>query len=142
MKLSEAIKLGAMLKPQNHGGQMIRDGHTCALAAALDAIGKLRLRETQADYDALYSEFPILKKTATCPVRDWCVFDASTSDLLSQIYHLNDGHKWTREAIADWVEGIERELEAKQAPQVSSASLDTPGRDAANSAGVLLGERR
>ena len=29
----------------------------------------------------------------------------------SLITHLNDDHKWTREAIADWVEGIEREQE-------------------------------
>jgi predicted nucleic-acid-binding protein len=33
------------------------------------------------------------------------------------VWHLNDKHKWTREQIAEWVETIEAQQEAKVAEQ-------------------------
>lgn len=36
--------------------------------------------------------------------------DSATYNVLGVIIHLNDYHKWTREAISEWVETIERKM--------------------------------
>ncbi len=89
LRLSEAMRLGAMLKPQ--GFEILRDalGRTCALGAAGEAVGHLHLR-------AIY---PILDLPATCPVHGFRGFR-----LIDAIVSLNDVHCWTRERIADWIE--------------------------------------
>lgn len=101
MDLSAAIRLGAMMKPQGFG-QMFFDGRTCALGAALDAVG---IRpENQGRYVLATARWPILVelKDIRCPL---CGFKSPQLD--SGITHLNDCHDWTREQIADWVETIE-----------------------------------
>ena len=97
MRLSEAISLGAMLHPQAF--EMLRspDGQTCALGAALDAVGG-----PQSSYLDLYCHWPdMLHLVVTHPVLGVRTF------LEDAIAGLNDRHRWTREAIADWVETIE-----------------------------------
>jgi hypothetical protein len=47
MRLSEAIRLGSMLKPQQRGGYLDRHG-TCALGAASEALGMAPDLQTQA----------------------------------------------------------------------------------------------
>lgn len=104
MKLSEAIRLGAMLKPQGRRG-FFDGGNTCALGAAADAIGRLN---DLLDGRFLESkEWPLLSEMAAHPVTLWTrsVWDVVTS--------MNDIFGWTREQIADWVETIEREREAQ-----------------------------
>jgi hypothetical protein len=94
MKLSEAIRLGAMLHPQCYGMSMRfatgsdRVIATCALGAA-EAAGYSWGLEGN-------------RQMVRCPL------DAAVSMSLSaMIAHLNDVHLWTREAIADWVETVE-----------------------------------
>ena len=94
LKLSEAIRLGAMMKPQGFGAYFTGGG-SCAIGAALDAIGRRRLAEVH---------WPILMcrlDAAMIPVQmpEGCVGTV--------IAYMNDDYKWTREEIADWVEGIE-----------------------------------
>lgn len=119
--LSQAIRLGAMIKRQAFGfidevveikvtllGQEIvlaTELATCALGAAFDAIGKLSVYEDLED--SRY--FPILAVMETCPVTacsDVCMMSAESLD--NVIQHLNDDHYWTREQVAEWVEVIER----------------------------------
>lgn len=119
MKLSEAIRLGSMMKPQGFGN--IFDGiSTCAIGAALDANGKLdewkERRCSPASFGTwgerwcnvyewwcnVYTSLGISmhhKSWAVCPV-------CGETNLLTSIIatHLNDKHKWTREQIADWIE--------------------------------------
>ena len=104
MTLSEAIRLGAMLRPQAFGVKFDGVG-TCALGAALDASGALGMSETveakryrEWNLNAWFQE-------ATCPEcgRIRSLFMEGT------IPHLNDKHRWTRERIADWVETIEQQ---------------------------------
>lgn len=95
MRLSEAIRLGAAMKPQAFG-EMHQFGGTCARGSALDAIGLLDVTATPeaqlyAWFDTEWAKWSI-KKPASCPV----------SGVLT--YCLNDTHHWTRERIADWVE--------------------------------------
>lgn len=118
MKLSEAIRLGAMLKPQGFGGYFVY-GKTCAMGAALDAIGQLRTTyghsadAPEVDFRhyrlALNAAFPLLAmEPVACPR---CGF--ATRGLVEAIQHLNDApHRWTREQIADWVETIEQQQAA------------------------------
>lgn len=98
MKLSEAIRLGAMLKPQGFGlgAGGAKAQATCALGAAYEAAHVI------GSWPALVLAFPQLThiEKLACPV---C---GDTQDGL--IAHINDDHLWTREAIADWIEGIER----------------------------------
>ena len=103
MRLSEAIRLGAMLHPQSFKNfreisrpfQVIS---TCALGAASEA--GYSLPQTW-----------VRRGTTTCPV---CAVHKEVH-IFNTIVHLNDVHKWSREKIADWVslvEGTAMELRA------------------------------
>ena len=106
MRLSEAIRLGAMATTQGYGPLSItNEDAPCAIGAALLAVGKQAGR-----YDALDEQWPfaydVKVQCPACEMRDF------VADVL---WHLNDTHKWTRERIADWVETIERRADADQA---------------------------
>jgi hypothetical protein len=111
MKLSEAIRLGAMMKPQGFGlGSGNRKAErTCALGAAYEA------GNVTGSWPSLVQAFPIVKEAEeqACPA---C---GETQDGL--IAHINDHHRWTREEIADWVEAIEREHDANQQASLGAA---------------------
>ena len=108
MTLSEAIRLGAMLSPQGFSGTSV-DGR-CALASAADACGIPDLAKgSLINYKALKERFPVLvDEMMRCPVarQEYCLL--LTREVMGIIYHLNDVHRWTREAIADWVETLEQ----------------------------------
>ena len=97
MRLSEAIRLGAMMTSQAFQALFTNDG-ACALGAALLAIGAA---PDQALHSALNRWPWAFTVSANCPScgRSRCVFEVIT--------HLNDAHRWTREQIARWIAGIE-----------------------------------
>ena len=82
MKLSEAIRIGAKLRPQSFRG-FFRDGGSCALGAAVHA------KTGRASPD-----FPT----------NWEEFFGVPNGLCGEIINLNDRKGWTREQIADWLE--------------------------------------
>jgi hypothetical protein len=97
MKLSEAIRLGAMLKPQAFRA-LITDEGACALGAALLAVQAAAERGGRS----VLERWPwVVTISADCPScgRSRPVFGVVT--------HLNDDHRWTREQIASWVARIE-----------------------------------
>ena len=97
MKLSEAIRLGAMMKPQAFRALVTDDG-ACALGAALLAVGAA----SQPYSRAVLDRWPwALTVSANCPS---C---GCSCPIFGVITHLNDNHRWTREQIARWVAGIE-----------------------------------
>lgn len=98
MRLSDAIRVGAMNKPQAFGC-MEHAGHTCALGAAFDAVGLLFV-SNRGDKARLM--FPEMCSFVPGP----CDCDIAGA-VECVIVHLNDGHLWTREQIADWVATIE-----------------------------------
>ena len=112
MKLSEAIRLGAMLSPQGYDGDV--DGETrCALAAACDAVGIKGIPGRSYSRDRLvvnYREvekrFPITSNLTTCPCHE-CNVSGKRMIIVTIVWHLNDFHRRTREQIADWVETVE-----------------------------------
>lgn len=103
LKLSEAIRLGAMLKPQSFGSM-----RSCEAVPSLGDVLGLRIIEKTcamgAAYEAGYRSAPYLG-VSTCPA---CVHVGPVPYL---VMHLNDSHRWTRERIADWVESVERAQE-------------------------------
>jgi hypothetical protein len=124
IKLSEAIRLGAMLGPQCFSRLFDESGGSCAIGAAIEAVGQANKgrwlpvgrywnEDDLVFYDAarahiLAYQVPIHWKPVfeaieqvQCPVG--CGREAS-------IPHLNNLHRWTREQIADWVERIENQL--------------------------------
>lgn len=141
MKLSEAIRLGAMLRPQGRGDFFVRevaDGKilaattSCALGAAYEAIhGRTTLHSSRVR-ERLQEAWPLLdapQTTHPCPL---CAtvprfFMVPTDTLADTITHLNDCHCWTREQIAVWVETFETETEPKgqtneQGPSVGACA--------------------
>lgn len=96
MRLSDAIRLGAMLKPQGRRAMLNMFDETCALGAALDAVGALDIISGTTDVVQQWRWVEAL--TVRCPV---C--GAQDVVVLDCVIHLNDYHRWTREAIADWV---------------------------------------
>jgi hypothetical protein len=111
VKLSEAIRLGSMLKPQAF--ETFFDGTgTCALGAACEAMGLVPDRWTldalRAANDLLDLVTVTLLRGVPCPA---CPVDTKGTNLIP---HLNDEHRWTREQIADFVETIEVAQERKE----------------------------
>lgn len=99
MKLSAAIRIGSMTTKQITG--KVTDGLNgrCALGAAIDATGTtVRPRDIDwlADVKRL---FPILSN------------QGFLSELAWKIITMNDTLRVSREAIADYVERIENEME-------------------------------
>lgn len=106
MKLSEAIRLGAMLKPQGTNG-LLKNGHSCALGAALDALGLLDKYGIGGYLPReVANRWPVLEMVTMNPVTDGVHLSVGDT-----IVDLNDDYNWTREHIADWVETQERSLE-------------------------------
>jgi hypothetical protein len=104
MQLSEAIRLGALLKPQAFHGPPaylnLKDAaKTCALAAAAEAVGDTYLDIFRWRTD---QRWPFMEEETRCPE---CL--SITYPVVTMITHLNDFHQWTRERIAAWVATFE-----------------------------------
>ena len=111
MTLAEAIRLGAMLKPQAFHGPVdlvSKETATCALAAAAEAIGLERFHRRA---DLWLTWFGGMERQhGHCPAcRSY-----NNITVTSLVIHMNDDHQWTREAIADWVELQERAILTEQ----------------------------
>lgn len=151
MKLSDAIRLGALLRPQAFGRLFDADERaTCALGAAYEAIGELdRFLEIDADPTAASMEllepaFKVLTawgtgQFVTCPGPQQVQMQLGAA-----ITTLNDHHKWTREQIADWVETLEagdHEPVTKAASEPLSESVPYPESEPEAMSASCKGER-
>lgn len=92
LKLSEAIRIGARLRPQCKV-RLFSDGKSCALGAAYEgATGKTC---GYRDYSLVKMQFPQLLSK----IGEWRI------PLYQEVYTRNDSGQ-TREQIADWLESI------------------------------------
>lgn len=106
MKLSTAIRDGAKFRPQAFSGPggIYQSVTSCAIVAALEAVtGSIdRAVRLYWTHNADVGLFPVLDCEVTDPT---C---ASKQDTLWHVItELNDGKKWSRERIADYVETVE-----------------------------------
>ncbi len=114
IQLSEAIRLGSMLGPQCYGhyieevmvptgwlmGYLVTmrtERHTCAIGAALMAVGRTDLLDLANPEQV----FPQLLMEVASP------FSGRMDSLWDVIVTLNDSCRWTRALIADWVATVE-----------------------------------
>lgn len=103
MPLSQAIRLGAKLRPQAFGALFV-DGGSCSLGAAYEAVG-YTVRNGQVIVNSSVPRAWV--KIAggigkfDCPVTG-C--NQQRDLVLGLVTHLNDRHHWTRERIADFIE--------------------------------------
>jgi hypothetical protein len=117
MKLSEAIRLGAMSVKDNRKRYLEINGDDacgCALGAAAYAIGRKTLIDENDS--ALRAAFPLLDLNVTERRSD---FGGSLAIVISALHYSGT---MTRQQIADWVETIENEQEAK----LCTTTLTTP----------------
>lgn len=115
MKLSEAIRLGAMSTKQAFNAYTREDGDgnivaTCALSAAGYAVGK---------FVATDEDFPVCRYITSPPADT--LFSSSLDYVSGIIVNLNDLQLWSRERIADWVETVEQKFDAEQAAEPTCA---------------------
>lgn len=103
MRFSDAIRLGSMACGPARYHTVDPHGNRCALGAALLAVGR------KGVYLEAFDVWPaITNYMVEHPVT------GRRMAVLSAVRELNDFHKWSREAIADWVETIERRADADQ----------------------------
>jgi hypothetical protein len=123
VKLSEAIRAGAKMAPQGFKRfKNPRSGRTCAIGAAVEAVGgnALALSGTYGEVEEVYG-FPLRSKIpdglrpASVPQR--CTLGRA-------IATLNDFARWSREAIAEWVEMVEFEAEREEVEQAELATKE------------------
>jgi hypothetical protein len=107
MRLSEAMRLGALLSPQGFGPQAMVGESRCALGAALAATQTAsagRHGVSTEAYALVNRRWPwLFVRGVGCPVCE----DCPGWPPAIVIGHLNDQHRWTREQIAAWVETLE-----------------------------------
>lgn len=115
MKLSEAIREGTKFRSQGFGN-FIKHGGSCALGAGMEGFRGKRLELNSWQFNDAYMDFfgiydGVLFRVALTPCSQPCNVGRYNSPrtVKAIIEHLNDDHRWTREAIADWVEKIEAE---------------------------------
>lgn len=109
LRFSEAIRLGAMLRPQCFNA-MYKNNGSCALGAAREAVGA-----SNAASFVTCIVWPWTGTLHNCPVgcdANQIYPGANKSCVTTIVVHLNDVHHWTRERIADWVESIEPDAAA------------------------------
>lgn len=98
MRFSEAIRLGATLRPQAYG-RLFDRGRSCAIGAAYEAAG---VSDSHSVLPEGWFDFLIRQGGQQC---------VECGELLTDNYkaisHMNDFHFWTRERIADFVETLE-----------------------------------
>jgi len=124
MKLSEAIRLGAMATPKADGVFFDpRHEATCAQGAALLAIGQLD-RKSCRNHARMRAAWPwIVTTRAMCPS---CGKQGTVGSLIP---HLNNefgaasgGHGWNRHRIAGWVATLESKDDERR-EKMSSVDL-------------------
>lgn len=129
LKLSDAIVLGSMAHPKACFYRHAADGSKCALGAAESAIGI----NDYASFGVTQRTWPILNEYRVHPVT------RLQDSVVSIITTLNNGvafpleftekvefEPWTREAVAEWVAGVERELEMAASLTSEAAVEATP----------------
>jgi hypothetical protein len=112
MRLSEAIRLGAMLGPQSfdkfydHKTQA-----TCALGAAAQAVNTFLGEPLNAEQRYPWSVKIISAYCPKCGGKFKCAAEV--------IIHLNDAHHWSRTRIADLVEVLELNFSVQESEALS-----------------------
>lgn len=107
MKLSEAILMNGMVKPQGFGSDSIGSLEApCALGGALQSVGQQAPSASSLRNMSLVGDFwPWARKLQSHPLT------GERMPSHSVIWRLNDEFLWTRAQIAAWVASVEPQEE-------------------------------
>lgn len=138
MHLSEAIRDGCRFGKQCFGAFTDGEGY-CAIGAAMRAynvpvyIGTLNIPEF------FLGLVPALTPCPACGLPKKKVSRGISIPKL--VYHLNDDHRWSREAIAEWVETVERDLGLWDEKRQTAGDASNKGeQDSEESGSIMAGE--
>ncbi len=116
LKLSEGMRLGAMIRGQAFG--VAYDGsRSCALGAAFEAVG---LRDHFQGYMDFENDLENDPWTWADDAKCDCPVCGAPDSVAFTIVHLNDTHRWSRQSIADWVATVE----PSEVPSVAEQSKE------------------
>jgi hypothetical protein len=129
MKLSEAMRAGAKMGAKAIEIRHTYDGGSCALGAVEDAIGRMdsaegRYRILMRTMEDLGIEFPC--KGTSC-AKPGHYYIENFPFLNTAVATLNNYCGWSREAIAEWIETIEKKLESSAAADEAKAGSPERG---------------
>ena len=119
MKLSEAIRLGAMMGKPTIQTWMGEDGSSCAFGSVMLAHG-FRDGQLMEAVAYLKMKYAILRITVRCPVAQ-CEVLHDLELMITHVFHRHDD--WSRERIADWIETLEAKEEAEHADREGNNRL-------------------
>jgi len=114
VKLNEAIRAGCKLRPKQTYSRLFKDKDGgCVIGAVMIGTGVADFGSNPANtthiseinYDQLKAKIPILQEITVpiCP-HPGCKLERIGYNLWNTMVHLNNNHKWTREAIAEWAD--------------------------------------
>lgn len=103
LKLSEAIRIGARIRPQCAGAPFV-DGRSCAWGAAAEGMGHPYISTiwSLGAIEYALQRCQVDKREAT---RTFLGPTGVAGSLIDHVWRLNDSG-WTRESIADWLQSI------------------------------------
>ncbi len=123
MLASEAMRIGAALTPKADAVLFDKNGGACALGAIM--LGWTGSWDSRWNSPPIRLTFPWLIRIMPCPI---C---GTVSHIDSILAHLNNspgaynhGHDISREAIADYLEGVEVELGLRPMPSSEVSSVE------------------
>ena len=136
MKLSEAILRGCESGPKAKGDLRDRDGGLCAFGAALVAETGSAKWGARCGCGHIGDDCP----EGLCPVDSftdnlgWLRIETKVThpvtglpDTLGYVViDLNNNHDWSREAIAMWVETVEKAMEAEKPEPAAEVKAEVP----------------
>jgi hypothetical protein len=105
-ELAEFIRAGAKRRPDQAFGDYYRGrSASCALGAAYEGMYRLPQQATgvRPTKDLEWFFDCLEGSVRRCPGGGGC---KKTLSLAAILVHLNDDHKWTREQIASWLDGL------------------------------------
>ena len=144
MRLSEAIRLGAMISPQTRGhffkravADKVSVIATCALGAAALAVGGPVFNFARP----VYSTWPILGVVVPeAELPSGIAAAGRELRLADVIVLLNDRRAWTRTEIADWVDEFEARHLSEVNPSekfIQTSELETADTDDSEEEGAV-----
>lgn len=166
LKLSEAIRNGAKLRPPSERGWAEVDENgiakTCALTAACEfaglmyfdgkqwrlGTGKLSVQQALVDErtgekmrsESFSMEIPAewMKVTGEIEIPPCpCKVHHVRSLVMEIIWHLHDIHHWSREAVAEWIETLEEKIAKREAAERKVNARESKKNETATAEGAL-----
>lgn len=116
MRVSEAMRLGAMLDGQAFNTLQDEGGRTCAIGAALKALTGAATWTPAGEEAMHWMTFTGRMTCPACDLIEWHVHNL--------VVHLNNHHRWPRHQIADWLQTVEEVREVDEVRETAAMPVE------------------